>query len=118
METALYRHFDADGQLLYVGISVNALIRLSQHRHAPWFRTIARVEIEWHPTREAAEAAELAAIRMEGPVWNKAGAFDPEFRAFLVEHGLLDKVDAKGEILPEFMRMTPADADELADRLD
>jgi hypothetical protein len=28
--TSLYRHFDADGTLLYVGISLSALVRLGQ----------------------------------------------------------------------------------------
>lgn len=114
--TALYRHFDSAGALLYVGISLNALLRLSQHKTAPWFREIARVEIEWHDTREAAISAESAAIRDEGPRWNKAGAFDPEFRAFLVKHNLLDKVDGKGMLLPR-PPMTDEEINELADRL-
>lgn len=31
-ETELYRHFAADGCLLYVGISLSAVARLTQHR--------------------------------------------------------------------------------------
>lgn len=69
--TALYRHFNAAGDLLYVGISLNAVARLCQHRQAaPWFPDIARVEIEWLPTREAALDAEKAAIRSERPLHN------------------------------------------------
>ena len=53
---ALYRHFTADGTLLYVGISLSALNRLGQHRqNAEWFDKIARVEIEHFPTRAAAQ---------------------------------------------------------------
>ncbi|WP_448679960.1 GIY-YIG nuclease family protein [Pseudomonas nicosulfuronedens] len=67
----LYRHFDADGALLYVGISLNAISRLAQHKdHAHWFQLIARVEIEQHPSREAAIQAEKIAITKENPRHN------------------------------------------------
>jgi len=70
-ETALYRHFDSDGKLLYVGISLSAVHRLGQHRdHSRWFRRIANVTIEWLPTRADALAAERAAIRDENPECN------------------------------------------------
>ena len=40
---ALYRHFAADGSLLYVGISLSALNRLGQHKqNAEWFDKISR----------------------------------------------------------------------------
>lgn len=71
MKTALYRHFDAAGALLYVGISLSVVQRLQQHKRAAgWFGEIARVDVQWHPTREAALAAERAAICAEGPSWN------------------------------------------------
>ena len=67
----LYRHFDADDRLLYVGISLSALTRLSQHReNAHWFALIRRVAIELHPTRRAALEAERDAIRRERPIHN------------------------------------------------
>lgn len=69
--TALYRHFAADGSLLYVGISLSPIARLCQHRETSgWYGEIARVEVEWHPNREAALAAEKAAIQAEGPRHN------------------------------------------------
>lgn len=71
--TALYRHFDADGVLLYVGISLSAVARLAQHRdNAHWYRAIARVDIEWLPTREDAIFAERRAIFRERPLHNLA----------------------------------------------
>lgn len=71
--TALYRHFDADGRLLYVGISLSAVHRLGQHRqHAHWFKAIARVDIEWHATRLLALEAEACAITRELPLHNTA----------------------------------------------
>jgi hypothetical protein len=67
----LYRHFDKSGALLYVGISLNALNRLGQHKdHAHWFCQIARVEIENYPTRETAREAEKKAISSENPLHN------------------------------------------------
>ena len=43
---ALYRHFDGTGRLLYVGISLSVIVRLSGHKRSPWFGDIARVEID------------------------------------------------------------------------
>lgn len=78
MKTALYRHFDAAGQLLYVGISLSAVHRLAQHRQtAHWFDRIARIEIEWHESRAAALAAEIIAIRRESPQCNVQHAGTP-----------------------------------------
>lgn len=69
--TCLYRHFDRSGTLLYVGISLSAAVRLSQHSAtASWFRDIARMEIEWFPDRTAALRAERHAIKTEGPIHN------------------------------------------------
>lgn len=57
--TALYRHWDADGKLLYVGVSLSAVTRLGQHRRdAGWADEIASVTIEYFATREAALKAE------------------------------------------------------------
>lgn len=71
--TALYRHFDGDGRLLYVGISLSAVARLAQHAHGSrWSHDIRRVDVEMHQTREAALAAERCAIVNEKPFYNKA----------------------------------------------
>lgn len=67
----LYRHFDKEGVLLYVGISLHAVYRLSQHRNgACWFSEIARVEVENFESRAAAEIAEIRAIKEEKPKYN------------------------------------------------
>jgi len=71
MRTSLYRHFDKDGTLLYVGISLSALNRLGQHAdHSAWFKTISNVTIEHFDTREEALKAETLAIRQEKPLHN------------------------------------------------
>jgi hypothetical protein len=62
--TDLYRHFDADGTLLYVGISLSAITRLKQHKSvAGWRGKIAKVTIETLPSREAVLDAESIAIK-------------------------------------------------------
>lgn len=69
--TELYRHFDADGKLLYVGISLSAVARLSAHRHAShWFDRITSVTIQRFDTRQDALKAEYRAIQDEKPECN------------------------------------------------
>lgn len=95
MRTALYRHFDAAGQLLYVGISLSAVQRLAQHKQtARWFTNLARIDIEWFPNRRLAEQAERAAIWHESPRFNldrpvceplPAPVWRPEFRVWDVD---------------------------------
>lgn len=69
--TKLYRYFSADGALLYVGVSLNAIVRLQRHSHQEWIDEVARVEIETHPDRPTAFAAEAEAIRTGRPRHNK-----------------------------------------------
>lgn len=71
MKTCLYRHFDKDGNLLYVGISLSPINRLRQHtKSARWVDLISRVEMTWYGTREDAERAERMAIKTELPEYN------------------------------------------------
>jgi hypothetical protein len=73
--TELYRYFDADWNLLYVGISFSSLVRLAQHRSTDvWFQRVTRIEIERFDRREEAEEAERKAIRRERPEFNSAFA--------------------------------------------
>lgn len=69
--TELYRHFDAQGNLLYVGISLSTVGRLSQHKdHSHWFKEISNVTIERFPTRQDALKAEQLAVQSENPKCN------------------------------------------------
>ncbi len=71
VKTALYRHFDKDGNLLYVGVSLNAIERTISHRDkSHWYQDIARIEIEWLHSRSAAYYAEKKAIQSEHPRHN------------------------------------------------
>lgn len=71
--TALYRLYDAEGRLLYIGITDNPRRRWVQHaakQADAWWPDVARKSIEWFPSRGAAEAAEVRAIEREGPPYN------------------------------------------------
>jgi hypothetical protein len=71
MKTALYRHYDAQGALLYVGASVNPYGRFSQHKcKSKWAYDVRRIEIEWFSCRSEAQDAEKAAIKSERPKYN------------------------------------------------
>ena len=71
VRTALYRHFDKNGNLLYVGVSLNAIERTISHRDkSHWYNDIARIEIEWHHSRSAAYYHQKQAIQCEHPRYN------------------------------------------------
>lgn len=74
MSVYVYRAFDANDRLLYVGQTVSVETRLRAHeRHSPWFIFMARVEQVAYPTREGALEAEAEAIATEFPRWNVHG---------------------------------------------
>lgn len=67
----LYRFFDADDQLLYVGLTVNPGRRMEKHRGTqPWWADVARIEMEQHLDLETLRAAEREAIKAERPLHN------------------------------------------------
>lgn len=72
-ENHLYRWFDAEGCLLYIGISFNAYSRASQHfknQDASWTDSAVRMEVERFETREEVAKAERLAIQNEKPRYN------------------------------------------------
>lgn len=75
--TDLYRYFNADGVLLYVGVSSNAAVRAAQHKgNKSWWGQVSRIDIQRFGTRREAFDAELVAIRTEYPKYNVLGV-DP-----------------------------------------
>jgi predicted GIY-YIG superfamily endonuclease len=79
----LYRFWNADNELLYVGISSNFFARVGAHKNTqPWFSQVAYTTLEHFPNRKSVDAAETKAIRTEHPLHNKAKRVDyvpPEF---------------------------------------
>lgn len=71
----LYRHYDAEGALLYVGISSRPGYRLSQHEErSAWWKDIARVDLEKFESRAAALLAEAEADALALPATHAAEA--------------------------------------------
>jgi hypothetical protein len=76
--TALYRLFDADDVLLYIGIAFNTSRRWMQHKATKiWWPEVARKDVCWYDTRREAEAAEQVAIAEEKPKYNVTGIENP-----------------------------------------
>ena len=73
--TTLYRLFNAEGDLLYVGITSEGLTRLNQHqREKHWFYEVAEAKLEHFTSRDVALRAEARAISREHPRYNLMGA--------------------------------------------
>ncbi|WP_445520478.1 GIY-YIG nuclease family protein [Streptomyces sp. NEAU-174] len=71
VRTALYRIRNADGELLYVGISAKPPQRWGQHAaDKDWWPEVAGLSIEWFDSKTEALAMEARAIRTERPRHN------------------------------------------------
>lgn len=72
MKVALYRHYSANGELLYIGMSGDPERRMREHQcRTDWADGVGRSEIEWFPSRKAAREAESMEIERLSPPWNK-----------------------------------------------
>ena len=68
---AVYRIWSANGDLLYVGCSVNPLSRIMEHsKYKAWSVEIDTVKVQWFGSKPEAQAAEKSAIQSENPRWN------------------------------------------------
>jgi hypothetical protein len=77
MLQVLYRFYDPNDCLLYVGISNNWIQRLRSHeKNSPFFALATRVTIEHYEDRESVERAEIESIRNDKPVFNKMHQID------------------------------------------
>ena len=67
----LYRMYDADDQLLYIGISGRGARRFTEHRGAKaWWTNVATIKVEHYAFAGQAEQAETEAIWAEAPLHN------------------------------------------------
>lgn len=72
--TALYRFYDPDGRLLYVGITANLAQRWEDHSAEKfWWPRVARRTVVLYGSRKDALDAESIAIVKESPIHNVAG---------------------------------------------
>jgi excinuclease UvrABC nuclease subunit len=71
MRYILYRFYDANRQLLYVGITNYPRERWRLHRRkSSWWSSVAFVSVHHLPDEKAARAAERKAIQTENPMHN------------------------------------------------
>jgi predicted GIY-YIG superfamily endonuclease len=69
--TYLYRHFDIDNNLLYVGITLYAKKRIQEHeRNSHWFEKVSKITLEKVSSRKEALELEKIAIQNEKPLCN------------------------------------------------
>lgn len=67
----LYRFWNAEDVLLYVGITCNPAKRLERHKgEKPWWNEIASITMEHFTDRASLREAERAAIETEEPLYN------------------------------------------------
>ena len=72
--TALYKCYDKNAVIIYIGISHNPYSRLKMHdfHKGCWIQSCVQVDIQWFRTRKRAEEAEYAAIQKFKPKNNTA----------------------------------------------
>lgn len=69
----VYRHYDGDEQLLYVGSTIDPDVRQATHRRGSPFADFVEITIvTWYADKRSALDAERAAIETESPVFNDA----------------------------------------------
>ena len=67
----VYRHYDIDGELLYIGNTTNLMRRQDEHsRSTSWFNDVVTIKVNHYTTPEAAKYAEVNAIINENPKYN------------------------------------------------
>lgn len=66
----VYRHFDKSGQLLYVGRSVNVLMRTMHHKNSKWFMDIHSITLDHCKNESDMIVRETKAIMNERPLHN------------------------------------------------
>lgn len=94
--TYVYRLYDADGDLLYVGVAFEPEKRWKQHREtARWWPHVVRREAVLYPTRREAFDAELRAIKSERPKHNTQGSERP----YMPAPRVAPTFDVRGRVL-------------------
>jgi hypothetical protein len=75
--TAVYRLYDRNQRLLYVGIAHDTKKRWRAHaRDKEWWNQVHWQTAVWHTSRLGAAIEEYCAFRYENPIYNKARDYD------------------------------------------
>ncbi|MFD6565429.1 GIY-YIG nuclease family protein [Micromonospora profundi] len=103
--TALYRFFNREGVLLYVGITVDPRVRWHQHsKDKPDWRQVVDIRLEHYDTRDEALDAERRAIQAELPLWN-------------IQHNMGPTVPAQHRARVHTARLLSATPDEIEQKV-
>jgi len=71
VRTYVYRIFDREGRLIYVGATMHPETRINTHRRSIWWGLdIHRIKIKVYPNRQLAADEERRAVQTEHPRWN------------------------------------------------
>ncbi|MER5902987.1 GIY-YIG nuclease family protein [Streptomyces mirabilis] len=98
--TALYRFYDAEDRLLYVGITSNPKARWRAHaRDKYWWPEVSRKTIEWFETRKSAERIEKIEVEEESPAYNRT--FNGERRRELQNEDAKREGKIQGPVIRE-----------------
>lgn len=106
----VYRCYDAEGVLLYVGMTYNPPARMRQHsKKAEWFPRAVAVRFIVFPTRDYAMQKEREAIVLERPEFNKAHRDWQPWRVGLVNDDYIyDDRDMAPEAYADFVSVLNA----------
>jgi predicted GIY-YIG superfamily endonuclease len=117
--TTLYRFYDSDNQLLYVGVTGFMPRRAQQHsKYTDWHRFASHAVLEHFETRGQALAAEADAIRSEQPKYNIQGSsqhVENEVAHYrkIAQSELTDPIHAKtSESMTKYLEMCNTGSDE------
>lgn len=70
-EPTVYRVYNKDDGLIYVGSTKNFEKRLQAHKQSSWWFGLAdRFDLDWYPNMVQAHEAETRAIETEAPAFN------------------------------------------------
>ncbi len=76
----LYKLYDGEDRLLYVGITTQLRERIRHHhRETEWCRTVERIEVDWNLTKLGAMRRERAIILRDDPVHNRTAYAPPSY---------------------------------------
>jgi hypothetical protein len=79
MSFVLYRIFDSEGALLYVGATTNPGQRYSTHsKMQPWWDEATTITLQHLPSFDELAVAEVQAIKAEKPKYNVSNADVPK----------------------------------------
>lgn len=98
MKTWVYKHFDEEGTVLYVGVSNDPMMRTRSHeKEADWFDDVRSIDVKSYPTREDALEAEANEILSSRPLYNKS----------VIVNGRVIRVHYKDKLREDYLQVRP-----------